>query len=203
MSSVDEAVAALRAGQPVVLPFDTVYGLAASAETDAPARRLYELKGRAAGQPSALVAADTDRLLERLPELRDSPAAAAIRELLPGRFTLVVPNPSHRYRWLTGENADAIGVRVPQLDGPAAEILRRAGPVVATSANHPGEPDPATLGDVPEDIRAGAAAIVDGGRLPGEPSTVIDLTGAEPRILRGGAGADAALRRLGAAVRST
>lgn len=203
MSGVDDAVAALRAGLPVVLPFDTVYGLAASAETDAPTRRLYELKGRAAGQPSALVAPDADRLLECLPELRDSPTAAAIRELLPGRFTLVVPNPAHRYRWLTGETPDAIGVRVPELDGPAAEILRRAGAVVATSANHPGEPDPATLDDVPEDIRSGAAAVVDGGRLPGEPSTVIDLTGTEPRILRRGAGADAALRRLGAAVRST
>jgi L-threonylcarbamoyladenylate synthase len=203
MNEVDQAVVALRAGEPVVLPFDTVYGLAADPYREEPTRRLYTLKGRDELQPSALVASSLDFLLECVPELRGR-AASLARLLLPGPLTLILPNPARRFRWVTGSNPDAIGVRVPELDGPGAEVLDRAGAVVATSANHPGEPDPSRLDEVPEDIRAGAAAVVDGGELPGTPSTVVDLTGPEPRIVREGAApAEEILRRLDAAVRSS
>jgi L-threonylcarbamoyladenylate synthase len=181
---------ALRAGQPVVLPFDTVYGLAAEPHHEESTRRLYELKGRLATQPTALVAASVDRLIELLPELE--PTA-----ILPGPFTFVVPNPAGRFRWLTGTNLEALGVRVPDLSGPTKEILDRVGAVVATSANRPGEPDPRRLADVPAEIRTGAAATLDGGELPGTPSTVVDVTGPEPRVLREGAvPAAEILRRL-------
>jgi len=200
---VTDPVEALRAGKPVVLPFDTVYGLAAEPYREASTRRLYELKGRPATQPTALVAADLDYLLECVPELRGRSATLA-RQLLPGPLTLVVPNPAGRFRWLTGANAETIGVRVPELTGPGREVLERMGAVVATSANRPGEPDPRRLDEVPEEIRAGAAAVVDGGELPGAPSTVVDLTGDEPRILREGAvPAGEILRRLQASVRSS
>ena len=200
---IDKAVAALRAGKPVVLPFDTVYGLAADAYRPEPTRRLYRLKGREPAQPSALVAGDLDDLLECVPELRGR-AATLARALLPGPYTLILPNPARRFAWLTGTNPEAIGVRVPELEGPAAEVLARVRAVVATSANHPGGPDPATPADVPEEIRAGAAAVVDGGRLPGTPSTVVDLTGAEPRVLREGAAPrHEVLRRLSPTVRSS
>jgi L-threonylcarbamoyladenylate synthase len=200
---IDEAVAALREGDPVVLPFDTVYGLAADPHTPEPTRRLYELKGRAATQPSALVAVDVDHLLDCVPELRAG-AASVLRALLPGPYTLILSNPARRFGWLTGTNPEAIGVRVPQLAGPGAEVLARVGAVVATSANNAGGRDPATVDDVPEEIRAGAGAVVDGGRLPGRASTVVDLTGREPRILREGAvRSDEVLRRLGPAVRSS
>ena len=203
MSEVEEAVTALRAGKPVVLPFDTVYGLAADPYRDEPARRLYRLKGRDERQPTALVASSFDFLLECVPELRGR-AASLARLLLPGPFTLVLPNPARRYRWIAGSNQETIGVRVPELDGPGGDVLQRAGAVVATSANHPGEPDPRRLEDVPADIRAGAGAVVDGGELPGAPSTVVDLTGTEPRVLREGAvPAAEVLRRLEAAVRSS
>jgi L-threonylcarbamoyladenylate synthase len=197
-----DAVEALREGKPVVMPFDTVYGLAADPDREEPVRRLYELKGRDETEPSALVAWDLDHLLERVPELR-GPAASLARLLLPGPVTLILPNPARRFRWLTGTNPEAIGVRVPAFDGPGAEVLERVGAVAATSANHPGGRDPRRLDEVPEEIRAGAGALVDGGELPGSPSTVIDLTGPEPRVLREGAlPAEEALRRLGAAVRS-
>jgi len=187
------AVEALRSGQPVVLPFDTVYGLAAEPHTEDSTRRLYELKGRAATQPTALVAASVECLLELLPEL--DPGL-----VIPGPFTFVVPNPAGRFRWLTGTNPEALGVRIPDLTGPTKEILDIIGAVVATSANRPGEPDPRRLADVPEEIRAGAAATIDGGELPGTPSTVVDVTGPEPRILREGAvPAAEVLRRLQAA----
>ena len=198
MSAVDGAITALRAGEPVVMPFDTVYGLASDASEPA-VRRLYALKGRDSQRPTALVAATLDRLLQELPEL-----AVEAGVLLPGPVTLVVPNSARRFPWLTGATPEAIGIRVPELSGAAAQILERVGVVVATSANRPGEPDPMTLDEVPQEIRSGAGAVVDGGALPGTPSTVVDLTGPEPRVLREGAlPAGEILRRLRSAVRSS
>jgi L-threonylcarbamoyladenylate synthase len=120
------------------------------------------------------------------------------RALLPGPLTLVLPNPAQRFRWLAGARPDTIGVRVPSLEGEAHELLSRVDLMVATSANLPGGPDPATIGEVPEAIRAATDAIVDVGRLPGTPSTVIDFAGSEPVVLREGAvPADEALRLVG------
>ena len=124
--------------------------------------------------------------------------------LFPGPLTLVVPNPARRFLWLTGTNPDALGVRVPDLAGAAQAVLEEIGTVAATSANLPGGPDPRRLEEVPDTIRAGAAAVVDAGEMPGTPSTVVDVTGAEPRVLREGAvPAAEVLRRLQAAVRSS
>jgi L-threonylcarbamoyladenylate synthase len=183
---VDRAVAALRAGKPVLLPTDTVYGLCVSPYSEEPVRRAYELKGREPSLPSALLAADVDMLFECVPELR-SRIGRMLRALLPGPLTLVVPNPGQRYRWLTGSNPDAIGVRVPELPPPAAAVLARVGAVMATSANRPGEADPRRLEDVPDEIAEGVEAMLDAGELPGTPSTVVDLTGNEPRVVREGA----------------
>jgi L-threonylcarbamoyladenylate synthase len=147
------------------------------------------------------VTRDVDHLLECVPELAGRSAEIA-RELLPGPFTLIFPNPARRFRWLTGTKPDALGVRVPALAGQANDVLRRVGALVATSANHHGERDPRTLADVPQEIRT-AAVSIDGGALPGTPSTVVDLTGTEPRVVREGAVASAdVLRRLQPPVRS-
>jgi L-threonylcarbamoyladenylate synthase len=193
--SVEAAVAAIRAGKPVVLPTDTVYGLCASPHRPEPARALYELKGRSEEQPTALIAADLELLLECIPELRGRSATIA-RALLPGPYTLIFENPACRYPWLTGSRPDTIGVRVPELAGPGRTVLDQVGPLAATSANLSGGPDPASLEEVHPAIRAGAF-LLDGGRLRGVPSTVIDLTGSEPRVLREGAApAREALGRL-------
>jgi L-threonylcarbamoyladenylate synthase len=194
-------VAAIRAGQPVVLPTDTVYGLCVTPYSETPVRRMYRLKGRGNEQPAALVARDLDFLLECVPELRGA-AATVARSLLPGPYTLVLPNPARRFRWLTGTRPETIGVRVPDTGGPLREVLEHVGVVAATSANLPGGPDPRRLDEVPESIRSGVAAEVDGGELPGTPSTVLDLTGPEPAVLREGAvpageAVDAALAGLG------
>lgn len=183
---IDQAVAELKEGRPVVLPTDTVYGLCADPYREAPSQELYRMKGTPPDQPMALVAIDIDRLFECVPELRGR-SGTMVRALLPGPFTLILPNPAQRYRWITGSAPDRIGVRVPELAGPGAEVLARVGAVVATSANVHGGPDPRRLEDVPVEIRAGAAAVVEGGDLPGKPSTVLDLTGDEPRVLREGA----------------
>jgi L-threonylcarbamoyladenylate synthase len=200
---IEEAVTAIHDGRPVVLPTDTVYGLCADPYREAPARELYRMKGTPVEQPIALVARDVDFLLECVPELRGRSAAIA-RALLPGPFTLVLPNPGGRYAWITGSTPDRIGVRVPDLSGRAAEAFARIGAVAATSANLHGGPDPRRVDEVPVELRAGAAAVVDGGELPGTPSTVLDLTGDEPQVLREGAvpAAEAVERALAAAASS-
>jgi L-threonylcarbamoyladenylate synthase len=186
VSAVDAAVEAIRAGRLAVIPTDTVYGLATTPYSEAAVQRLYHAKGRDDLQPTALVAADLDVLFECVPELRGR-AGRIARALLPGPFTLVLPNPARRFRWLTGTKPEAIGVRVPELAGAGGEVLGKVGAIAATSANLPGGHDARTLDEVPEVLRAAAGAVVDGGELPGTPSTVIDFTGAAPLVLREGA----------------
>jgi L-threonylcarbamoyladenylate synthase len=174
---VEEAVEAIGEGRPVVLPTDTVYGLCT---TPLAPESLSRLKGRGPDQPVALLASEVDILLELVPEL----PAALVRSLLPGRLTLIFPNPGARFPLLSPQ--DTIGVRVPELRGPARRIVTRVGAVAATSANLHGRRDPRRLGDIPEAIRE-HAVLVDGGDLPGVPSTVVDLTTDQPRIVREGA----------------
>jgi L-threonylcarbamoyladenylate synthase len=162
----EQAVAALRAGRAVILPTDTVYGLCAlPAHEDV----LFDLKGRDRSKPVALLAADVDSLLSAVPGLD----RFALERYLPGAYTLVFGD---------------VGVRVPDLPPVAAAVVREVGVVAATSANLAGGPDPRRVDDIPDEIRVACAAIVDAGELPGVPSTVIDLTGGEPRVLRQGAG---------------
>lgn len=158
----------IRAGGVVVFPSDTVYGLACSPERPEAVARMYALKGRAPDKPSALMYFSLEEALDGVPPR----TAALLRELLPGPLTAVLP--------------DGRGIRVPDLP-------RFAGcpPVLQTSANHAGGPDARRLEDVPADIRAGADEVIDGGELPGTPSTVLDLRGFEDRsewaVLREGA----------------
>ena len=163
---MSEPVAALRAGRAVVLPTDTVYGLCALPEHE---DVLYELKGRDRSKPVALLAAEIDALVAAVPGLDRS----ALERYLPGPYTLVFGD---------------VGVRVPQLPPKAAEVVRSVGVVAATSANLSGGPDPRRVEEIPAAIRAACGAVLDVGELPGVPSTVVDLSGAEPRVLRRGAG---------------
>jgi L-threonylcarbamoyladenylate synthase len=180
MSSVDQTVAAIEDGGLVIVPTDTVYGLACRPDSEDAVRELSALKGRRQEQPIAVVASGVDALVELIPELRSE-------RVLSGPFTLVLPNPARRLPWLSGTRQETIGVRVPDVHDQARELLVRVGVVAATSANLHGGPDPRRLSDVPAEILAGVAAALDGGQLPGTPSTVLDLTGTEPRVLREGA----------------
>jgi L-threonylcarbamoyladenylate synthase len=184
-ASAQKAVAAIRAGRPVVLPLDTVYGLCASPYREETASRVYRLKGRPESSAIALVCSDLDMVFECVPELRGR-AGTVARALLPGPYTLIFPNPARRYRWLTGSNPETIGIRVPALTGEVADVLGQVGAVMATSANLAGGRDPRRPEDVPEEIRSGCAAFLSGGELPGIPSTVLDLTASEPVVVREG-----------------
>jgi L-threonylcarbamoyladenylate synthase len=172
-------VDALRRGEPVVLPTDTVYGLCCEATRRESTERLYALKGREPTQPSALLAATVDDLLAAVPEL--DPA-----QVRTGPFTLILANPAQRFPWLCGTTPEKIGVRVPDLPAAAAEVVRELGVVVATSANLHGAGDPLSLADLAPELRA--LPCIDVGALAGTPSTVVDLTGDAPVIVRQGLG---------------
>jgi L-threonylcarbamoyladenylate synthase len=190
------AAALLGAGALALLPTDTVYGIAAAAGHREACARLYALKRRPASQPTAIMLGSVDALLaEALPQT-DERAAALCRSLLPGPLTLIVANPGHRFPHLCGDQPDRIGVRVAELEAEVAGLADAAGGLLITSANLRGGADPAELDQVPAELRAAAAFAVDGGRLPGRASAVIDISGPAPRVLREGPGMKAALRAI-------
>lgn len=157
----------VAAGGVAVFPADTVYGLACDPEDERAVRRIYELKGRPEDKPAAIMFFHRDAIDLDLGER----ANAALDALLPGPVTLLLPNPDGRFRLAGG--GDVLGVRVPDL--PAMSLWRR--PILQTSANLAGGPDARRIEEVPESIRAGADLVIDGGELPGTPSTVVDLSG--------------------------
>lgn len=186
---------ALRRGALAIVPTDTVYGIGcAAADRDACAR-LYACKSRPADQPTALVVGSVEGLVGALPEL-DDPAVARYRRVLPGAVTLIVPNPTRRFAHLCGTTPERIGVRVPVLEPDVAALADAVGGLALTSANLRGEEPPARLGDVPAKLRRLCAVAIDGGELGGTPSSVIDVTGTEPAVLRRGPDADSLVARL-------
>jgi L-threonylcarbamoyladenylate synthase len=165
--ALEECVAA---GGVAVFYADTVYGLACDAEDEAAVERLYALKGRPPRKPSAVMWFDRAVALAALSDLGPATRALLVR-LLPGGITALVPNPDGRFPLACGPDPATLGVRVP--DVPALATVAR--PVLQSSANLAGGPDARRLGDVPPSIRAGADLVLDGGELPGTPSTVLDL----------------------------
>ena len=183
VADVDAAVAALQAGEVVVLPTETVYGLAALPRATA---RIFELKGRGPDVPLAVLCADADQALALVDDPGD-PVARVAKELWPGPLTLVLPRrPGLGYE--LGEPATTVGVRCPD-HALVRAITAQVGPVAATSANLHGRPTPDTAAEVAAVFGAGVAAVVDGGPCDGEPSTVVDATDPDPanwRVLRQG-----------------
>ena len=188
----------IAGGGVAVFPADTVYGLACDPGSADAVARLYELKGRPPDKPAAVMFFALDAALAALPELGPRTRAAA-QALLPGGLTLLLPNPERRFPLACGPDPDTLGLRVPALDALGAVVV----PVLQSSANLAGEPDARTLGAVDPAIRAGADLVLDGGELPGTPSTVLDLRDFERagawRVLREGAvGREALAAALGA-----
>jgi L-threonylcarbamoyladenylate synthase len=162
-------------GGVALFPADTVYGLATEPDSREGVARLYRLKGRAADTPAAVMFFDLALALAALPELAPR-TREAVERLLPGGLTLLLPNPARRFPLACGPVPERLGLRVPLLDGELAPLAGVSWPVLQSSANRSGGPDAARLADVDEDLRAGVDLILDGGELPGTPSTVVDLT---------------------------
>jgi L-threonylcarbamoyladenylate synthase len=161
---------AILAGGVVLFPSDTVYGLACSPENAAAVERLYELKGRAPEKAAAVMFFSVDDALELLPELGPRTREAMSR-LLPGAVTLLLPNSDHRFPLACGDDPDTLGLRV--ISVPVLQGVRL--PVLQSSANLAGGSDASLLEEVPRSVRDGADLVIDGGGLPGVPSTLIDL----------------------------
>jgi L-threonylcarbamoyladenylate synthase len=192
----------LAAGGVAVFPADTVYGLCCDPEDERAVRRLYELKGRPAERPAAVMFFAPARLFAALPDLGDR-ERAALGALLPGPVTLLLGNPARRFPLAGGPGEggiDTLGVRVPAWSPELAALGTVSVPVLQSSANRSGEPDARRLLDVPASIRAGADLVLDGGELPGIASTVLDLREYERRgewqIVREGPSRRADLERI-------
>ena len=177
-----EEVALLRrclAGDGVaVIPTDTVYGLACNPDSETALRRIYELKRRPPVKPAGVMFFSLACALESLPDLGPR-TRAALRVLLPGPVTLLLPNANTRFLPAcdpSGSGSTLLGLRVPVLDGPLAQLVDVDLPAAQSSANVSGGPDPRHLNDVPAELRDGADLVLDGGALPGVASTVIDLS---------------------------
>jgi L-threonylcarbamoyladenylate synthase len=165
-------------GGVALFPADTVYGLATEPDSREGVYRLYRLKGRAPDRPAAVMFFRLELALAALPELGGR-TRAAVERLLPGGVTLVLPNPARRYPLACGPNPERLGLRVPRLEGELAPLTAVRWPVLQSSANPSGGGDARRVDEVDARIRAGVDMILDGGELPGTPSTVVDLTGYE------------------------
>lgn len=165
----------IAVGGVALFPSDTVYGLATEPDSKEGVRRLYALKGRPADQPAAVMFFDPELALAALPELGPRTRAALTR-LLPGGVTLLLANPGGRYPLACGpRRPDRLGVRVPALTGTLEPLVALRRPVLQSSANRSGGPEARAIAEVDERIRAGVDLQLDGGELPGMPSTVVDL----------------------------
>jgi L-threonylcarbamoyladenylate synthase len=168
----------ISVGGVAVFPADTVYGLACEPDSKEAVRRLYLLKRRAPDKPAAVMFFALDLALAALPELGPR-TADALRALLPAAVTLLLPNPARRFPLACGPQPETLGLRVPAWPPALAALAEMRWPVLQSSANVAGGPDAGVLADVPEAIRARADLVLDGGELPGTPSTVVDLRGFE------------------------
>lgn len=187
---------ALDAGGLALVPTDTVYGLAAALDRPEGVAALYALKGRPRSQPCQVLVYSAALLEEALAPLDPRTRAAALA-LLPGPATCLVPDPAGRFAEAAGEPGGSVGVRAPRMAGPIAGLDLF---LVATSANEPGGRDPDRLDAIPGRIRAGVAAELDMGVLPGTASAVVDLrevaAGGPARLLRPGPDPDAVVAAL-------
>jgi L-threonylcarbamoyladenylate synthase len=188
----------ISVGGVAVFPADTVYGLACEPDNREAVTQLYFLKRRRPEKPAAVMFFDVELALAALSELGPR-MRAALEALLPGAVTLLLPNPHRRFPLACGPDPETLGLRVPAWPEALAPLAAVRWPVLQSSANDAGGADARTLADVPERIRAAADLVLDGGELPGTPSTVVDLRAWEREdrfaIVREGAVAEAEIAR--------
>jgi L-threonylcarbamoyladenylate synthase len=186
-----------------VFPTDTVYGVCCDPESETAARKLYALKGRAPRRACAVMYFAVEPALAALEELSDA-ERLALNALLPGPVTVLLRNPKQRFAPACKKDRDSFGLRVPLLGERLGALRAVDTPVMQSSANLSGGPDARSLAEVPASLLDGADLVLDGGELPGTPSTVVDLRefDAERRwhILREGALARSALEAALAAL---
>ena len=183
MPDLQPAIDALRAGLVVVIPTDTVYGVAVDPFAEGATAKLFAAKRRPRDVTLPVLVgdpADAERIAVVTPAAR-----TLIDRHWPGGLTIVLDRRPHLTADL-GTNEATVGVRCPDHD-IARALCREIGPLAVTSANLHGEPTPETAPEVAAALGDAVAAVIDGGRCAGLPSTVVDCTGTEVRVLRQGA----------------
>jgi len=185
--TLDKAANLLLAGGLVIVPTETVYGIAALASDGAAIERIYQIKGRPENK-ALLAHVDGLEMAAKLAKMNPL-AEILIAKFWPGPLTLVLPKiASANIHENAGGGLPSIAVRCPDHDFTKNLIAKLNQPLVAPSANFSGEPPPASLSDLSEQIANNVDMIVDGGTcISGKPSTLIDLTTDKPQILRQGA----------------
>lgn len=168
-----------------MLPTETVYGLAALPTVPGATAAVFTLKGRPETVPLAVLVDDFAQVREWVESVPDS-ARRLGDAYWPGPLTMVLRASPMAAPLGLGGSGITLGVRCPDHDFVRA-LARRVGPIASTSANRHGEPTPHTAADAAAALHGDVDIVVDGGRCDGTPSTVVDLSGDEPRILRDGA----------------
>lgn len=192
---LDAASAALRRGELVVLPTDTVYGVAADAFNPGAVDALLAAKGRGRDMPVPVLVANPEMLAALVGDLPE-PAKALTAQFWPGALTVVVRHTPH-LSWDLGDARGTVAVRMPD-DPLALDLIARTGPLAVSSANRSGHPPAATMLDARLQLGASVAVYLDGGPRPSAtPSSIVDLTGDAARLLREGALSADVLREHG------
>jgi len=188
-TGIAAAVTAVQQGSLVVLPTDTVYGIGADAFTPPAVSALLAAKGRGRNMPPPVLVGSV-RAAGALAETLGAFGQDLIDEFWPGPLTLVF-RASPTLKWDLGDTNGTVAVRMP-LHPTALELLRRTGPMAVSSANRHGMPPATTAADAEEQLGDAVSVYLDGGACTDNvPSTILDLTGTMPRMLRAGAiGAD-------------
>ncbi|HVS29434.1 MAG TPA: Sua5/YciO/YrdC/YwlC family protein [Solirubrobacteraceae bacterium] len=180
----------IAGGGIAIIATDTVYGLACDPEQEIAVRRLQMLKRRPTEQPMAVMFFALRPALAALGDLGPN-TLSALERLLPGPVSLLLPNPAGRFPLACGSDAATLGLRVPALTPRIAALAVLERPVLQSSANRHGQPDARNAAGIAPELRAAADLVLEGGDLPGTPSTVIDLRAyertSEWRIVRPGA----------------
>ncbi|MDQ1746541.1 MAG: L-threonylcarbamoyladenylate synthase [Frankiaceae bacterium] len=180
-----EAAATIRRGELVVLPTDTVYGVAADAFNPAAVAALLAAKGRGRDMPVPVLVSN-QQMLDALVDTVPDTARALVDAYWPGALTLVLKHTAH-LAWDLGDSLGTVAVRMPA-DEVALDLIGRTGPLGVSSANRSGHPPATTMLDARLQLGAAVAVYLDGGpRDEPVPSTIVDLTAETPRILRLGA----------------
>lgn len=182
-TAVERAAKVLLGGGLVVLPTETVYGLAALASDPVATRALFARKGRGAEVPVAVLCADAEQAMA-LADQRPPLATQLAEAHWPGPLTMVLAR-RPGLGWALGEPTGTIGLRCPDHDLVRA-IAARVGPLATTSANRHGLPTPASATEAAAQLLGDVDLVLDGGSISGTPSTVVDLTSGTLRILRQG-----------------
>ena len=183
-AGIAEAAAVLRKGDLAVMPTDTVYGVAADAVSPAAVAGLLAAKGRGRDMPPPVLVG-TMRAATALMEDLNASGKDLIEEFWPGGLTLVV-RASRSLIWDLGDTKGTVAVRMP-LHELALDLLKETGPLAVSSANLAGEPPATTADGAQQQLGDAVSVYLDGGPCPGEvPSTIVDVTGGVPRLLRAG-----------------